>query len=405
MKPTVEMRLDKAHLAIMKNPSFCAWAGLLFIGKKQVVEADHEIKTAAVNAAGDVFYNRTFVEGMPSVSGVDVHMNFVVLHETGHKAMMHLTRGKELWKQSPQLANIAADHVVNNLIFESDPEEKFAKTVYEADGSNRFCRDPKYIHWSFKEVFNDLKKQMQQQGGGGGGKGQAMDTHDLSGGEDGQELTKEKTEAIEKAVENALRSGSYLASKMGGSANRLVGDLLEPKLDWRELMAEFIQEACQGDDNATWRRPMKRFIGEDMYFPSTITETIGEVAACIDVSGSVGGAEMNACISEVVELCRITRPTALRLIYWSCGVVREEVYTPDQYDQIHNLTHPVGGGGTEIVPVADYVRELENIQCAVILTDGYTSDGWGNWGDIATLWVMTTKNMIANCGKSLYLEV
>lgn len=402
-KVTVEDRISKAHLRIMRHPSFCAWSGILFVGKWNIVEADNVIKTAAVNAAGDVYYNRSFIQSLPYNGQVDVHANFVVLHEAGHKVLCHLTRNRGVWKTNPQLANIAADHVVNNLIHEVDPDEAFAKTMYDARGKNLFFRDAKYKHWSFVEVYKDLLREEQNNKGKSGQSGPGgtlVDSHDGSGGE----MTEEEVKTVEAGIESALRSGKYLASKMGGSTNRAISEMLEPKIDWRTLLSEFVQESCSGDDDATWRNPMRRFVGEDMYFPSFTSTSIGRVVGAIDVSGSVSDAEHNACVWELIGLCRMVRPSHLHLLYWSDGVTREEVYTPDQYDSIAVLTKPVGGGGTSIVPVAEHINKIADVACVVVLTDGYTSDGWGSWQH-NVLWAMTTKGTVANCGKSVYLEV
>lgn len=417
---TASERIERANLAIMKHPSFCAWAGLLFIGNWSIEPDAAKCPTAYVNARGDVKYGKDFIERQPKQGNTDPHVNYVVLHETGHKALMHLTRGIEYFKKNPMIANIAADHVVNNLIEESDPNGQFAKKPVDEQGNPFGACDTKYRGWSLKQVYEDLMKNAKTitikvkgkgkgQGGGqgepGDGSGEGgMDTHDISG-EGGGELTKEEQQAIEQAIDQALRNGSYLASKQGGNANRLVGSILEPKIDWKSHMAEFVQEACAGDDDATWRRPMRRFVGDDLYLPSMYSETIGKVVFTIDVSGSVGDEACNACISEGIALCRQVRPSKLVLVYWDVGIKKVEEYTPDQYDDIIRLTKPVGGGGTDVEPVAAEVVKWEDVQCVVNLTDGYLGGGWGDWKSLPVLWVLTTKGILADCGKSLYLDL
>jgi predicted metal-dependent peptidase len=396
---TVEQRIERAHLSIMKHPSFVAWSGLLFVGNWSVEDNPAKCPTAYVNAAGDVKYGREFVDGLPTEGSVDVYLNFVILHETGHKALLHLVRGKKLFEESQMLANIAADHVVNNMILESDPNGTFARMPRKPDGADLGCCDPKYKGWGLKQVYDDLKKGAKEGGKGAGG---AMDDHDPNG--EAGELSEAQTQQIEQAVENALRSGAYLAGKMGGTADRTLGALLEPKIDWREQTAEFVQEIFTGDDEATWRRPMRRFVGDDLYLPSYHQEAVGEMLFAVDVSGSVVNAAMTACLSEVVGACRVARPAKLHLWYWDCGIRRREEYLPEQYDDIVRLTRPTGGGGTDLEEVAKEANKMENLQCAVILTDGYISGGWRTW-NTSVLWVLTTRNMLADCGKSLYIDV
>lgn len=400
---SAEERIERARLQIMKHPGFCCWAGLLFVGSYRVEDDPAKCPTAYVDKKGNTVYGRAFVDSLPVVGSKDTHVNFLVLHETGHIALMHLIRGEKYFKENPQIANIAADHVVNLLIHETDPNEDFAAMILNPDGTIFGCRDVKYKGWSFKEVYNDILKDAKE--GGGTGKGKAMDAHDVFTDYDTPfEKVEEEMKQLQNEIEQALRTGSYLASKNGASGDRLVGDLREPEIDWKEHMAEFVTEVCQGEGDATWSRKVRRFIGNDEYFPGEIMEAIGEIVCCPDESGSVSQAEHNACISEVVNLCRTVRPSKLRIIYWSDGITREEVYTPEQYDDIMNLTKPCGGGGTVIEPVADYVATLKDVQAAIILTDGGIYGDWGNW-NVPTLWCMTRKHVTAPVGKSLYLNI
>lgn len=397
MAKTAEQRIEKAHLLIMKHPTFCAWSGLLFMGGWEVVNAmpPGVPNTAYVVADGKVTYSRSFIDGLVSEGGAEKEVNFVVLHENAHKALLHLIRGRPLFEANPQIASIAADHVVNNMIEEIDPEHKFAQMPKSVPG----WFDLKYRGWSMKEVYNDLLKNPPPQSA------QSMDGH-MPGFVEGEKDPSKRDELeqkMEQQVLDALRSGSYLAGKMGGKQSRSLLDLLEPKIDWRDALREFVSDTCMGDDEASWIRPHRRFVGVDVYLPTSISETIGEIVACIDTSGSIGHKEMTAMVSELVAIADTVHPAGIRLIYWSDGVESEEYYTPGEYDTIASKTKPVGGGGTTIAPVAERLKELENIQCAVILTDGYIYGAWGDW-PCPTLFAITT-DVVSPIGKTVHFEV
>lgn len=394
MARSAENRIEKSHLAIMKHPNFCAWSGLLFIGKWKV---DDSIPTACVNAAGDCTYGRTFIDKCMSVAGVDAEVNYTVLHENGHKALLHLIRGRKYFEANANAANIAADHVVNNMIEEIDPEHKFASPPKQI----KVCCDPKYKGMSLKEVYTDLMKNPPP------ADAKPMDTHDPSGFEEGEKDPAAKDQAmdaLDKEITDALRSGSYLAGKMGGKQSRTLADLLEPKIDWKDALREFVLDSCMGDDEASWVRPHRRFVGEDIYFPTSISEQMGELVAAIDTSGSIGHREMTAMISELLSIAKNVNPSGIRIIYWSDGVESEESYTPDQYDDIPRLTKPVGGGGTSVHQVATRLQELDNIQCCVVLTDGYIYGSWGGEWPCPTLWAITT-DVVSPIGKTVHFTV
>ena len=107
MALTSEQRVTKAHIAVMRSKEFCMFSGVLSVGKVIYTE---DIPTACTNGR-DVMYNPKFIDTLN-----DRELNFVVLHEALHKVFQHMILWKKLWKESPQLANIAADYVVNNTI-------------------------------------------------------------------------------------------------------------------------------------------------------------------------------------------------------------------------------------------------------------------------------------------------
>jgi predicted metal-dependent peptidase len=123
----------------------------------------------------------------------------------------------------------------------------------------------------------------------------------------------------------------------------------------------------------------------------------------IDTSGSVGQQEMTACLTEVVTMAKLCNPAKLYVVYWSDGIEREEVYLPEQYDSILTLTKPTGGGGTTVEECAVHAQKAD-IACAIILTDGYIYGPWGDWGDVPTLWCITTSKL-APFGKTVKLAI
>jgi predicted metal-dependent peptidase len=63
---------------------------------------------------------------------------------------------------------------------------------------------------------------------------------------------------------------------------------------------------CRAKDYSTWRRPSKRFLGQDIYMPSTVGESMGDLVVAIDTSGSIGSKELQVFLSEVVSVCSAT---------------------------------------------------------------------------------------------------
>ena len=61
---------------------------------------------------------------------------------------------------------------------------------------------------------------------------------------------------------------------MGSGGDRDLEALLEPQVDWREVLREFVQTTCTGSDYSTWRKPKRRLLGQGIYIPSTYSEQV-----------------------------------------------------------------------------------------------------------------------------------
>jgi predicted metal-dependent peptidase len=90
----------------------------------------------------------------------------------------------------------------------------------------------------------------------------------------------------------------------------------------------------------------------------------------IDVSGSIGSAELSAflgCIAEIVEQCK---PRSLHVLWWDTNAIHEDITDFDVEDTTQ--LHPSGGGGTDYDCAIDMIEELGlDPDCVVCCTDGY----------------------------------
>ena len=185
---------------------------------------------------------------------------------------------------------------------------------------------------------------------------------------------------MERDIDEAIRQGALAAGKMGQEVDRDIDELLKPQVDCRELLREFLQTTCAGKDFSTWKRPNRRYIAQGVYLPSGISETVGELVLAIDTSGSIGQRALTVFLSEVKSICDTVKPSKVRLLYWGHKVVSDESYSLDELGNLINSTKPIGGGGTDVECVVDYMRD-NNItpQATIVLTDGDLYGGWGVW--------------------------
>jgi len=381
-KLTVEQRVSKCVVGIMENPKYVALAGVLMIGDRSV---DDDVPTACTDGKNEQ-YGRAFCEKLN-----DAELRFLILHENYHKLYRHLITWQHLQKDNPELANMAMDYVIN-LKLVADNDDNFATMTGElAKG----CFDVKYKGWDTAKVFHDLKENPPPEG-------DSLDKHDWDSAKD---MTAEEANELAKEIDEAIRQGAMIAGKMGSGGDRELNELLQPQVDWKQVLREFITETCAGRDYSSWRKPNRRYISMGIYMPSGVSEKVEELVLAIDTSGSIGNRELSVFLSEVKAIAETVKPSAVRILYWDTEVCRAEKYEMHELDNIINSTKPEGGGGTTVECVPQYMTD-NNVspQACIVLTDGYLGGSWGQW-TCPTMWcVLDNKSAKPDVGKVVHVN-
>jgi predicted metal-dependent peptidase len=395
-KLTVEQLIQKDHVALMKDPKYCLYSGIIMIGRTEVKD---DVQTACTDGR-NTFYGRDYMAKLASSK-----RKGVILHENLHKAFRHTTVWRHLFKENPTMANMACDYVINLMIMDGDNN-----FVSLPDGA---LLDHKYKGLDAGTVYRMIKEEAKggtvhvKRVGDQEGKdvpvvevSNELDEHDW---ESAEGMTNEEKEALAKDVDQALRQGAILAGKMSANVPREIGELLQAKVDWREAMREFVTSFCMDKDESTWRRPSRRWIGQDVYMPSMIGESVGRIVIGIDMSGSIGDEEVGQFLGEVKKICETVKPEGIDLLYWDTRVCQHEKYEQDQLDNLISSTKPRGGGGTDPQCIVDYMGKKKiKAECAVILTDGYVCS-WGEGWACPTLWGITT-DQTSQIGKTVHID-
>jgi predicted metal-dependent peptidase len=398
-----ERKLKKVVIDLMRDPTFADMSGIFMLGSKSVLDG---IPTAATNGRDEVY-------GTAFVNKLDLkELAFVVVHEAYHKMLRHLTVWVKLYEEDPQLANMACDYVINLAIVKRDPNEKIV-AVPKVDGKAIALLDKRFDNMNSKQVYDILKQEKESRKGNGpgpsgdGGNGETLDHHDWEGA---RELTEKEREQLVKDVDQAIRQGQITAQKLhgkgGGNLDRELSELLDPKVDWRELLRDFVTNICSGRDMSSWRKPNRRFLATDVIMPSMVSERIGCIAIGSDTSGSIGPRDHQRNLSETGAVLDLVKPETVHMIYWDGKVAGHEVYNAATSDEFVNSTKPKGGGGTDPSCMEKYLRQHGiKPECIIMFTDGYVPN-WGNdWDGVPILWAICGGNkVIAPVGKTIHVE-
>ncbi len=386
---TPMQRVQRAHVELMGHPDTMAYAGVLMVGKYEVRD---DVPTACTNGI-DCKYGSKFIKDM-----TDSDLRGLIVHENLHKVYQHMFLWQHLYEEDGSTANKACDYVINLEIDSIDKRTGGFITLPKGG-----LLDHKYVGMDSQTVYNMLREDKDEDDDSGGeGDGGGFDEHDWQSGKD---MSQEDIEQVSKDINQAIRQGQLMAGKLGGNQSRELGSLIEPKIDWREQLREFVSSTAVGKDMSTWQRVNRRWLQHDMYMPSTITETVGRIVVAIDTSGSIGTAELSKFLSEVQGICLNAMPEKVDLLYWDTDVAAHEMYAQEQLGTLTSSTKPAGGGGTDVACVSKYLKDNQiKPECVIVLTDGYIYGDWGTW-NVPVLWTIVGGNkVVPPVGKTIYLD-
>lgn len=373
--PTV---VQRARTQLIINHAFFASIVL-----KRTIQEKPNIKTAQVNARGQISYNPEYLDKLTLQEVV-----FVLAHECMHWMMDNFTR---MGERSPKRWNKATDAVNNEILIESGVGTAPAGIV----------RFPGAQKMSAEEVYELLPEEDEGDDGDGGGGGEGGDP-----GSDMDHSSTPSSEAEQRACQAELRTelaqAAQAARQMGNmpaALQRMVDKVLQPETPWYERLERFMDE--QVKVNYSWGRPNRRFIGNGLYLPSVSGQGMGEMAIIRDTSASVTPNEQAAFSGHISSILETCQPTAIHVIDVSATVANVQTF------DVNDLPIPAGykgGGGTDMQKGFDYVdSNLPEVACCVLLTDGGTP--WPDQVHVPTIVATTNEHAPDHVGETIRITV
>lgn len=376
--PTANAKVVKARATmVMSQPFF----GALALRLK--VTEDNNVETLSCDGT-TIRYNAKFINDLPleQVRGV-------IAHTIMHPAFLHhLRRGNREAKKW----NKAGDYAINGIVTRAG----FALP-------SGYLIDPKYDGQTAEHIYTLLPDEPEGGGGGDdpGGCGGVCD-HPGSGGE-GKEPSEgeKKNEEIQWKI--AVAQAAYVAKQQGklpADMERLIEEMMEPIIPWREILRRFLTE--KANDDFSWRKGNRRFLSSGLYLPSRESEATGDIAVVVDTSGSIGAKELNEFGSEIQGIIEEVRPRKTIVIYCDARVNKVVEFGP--HDAV--VLEAVGGGGTDFRPPFEYLRDKGiEPKALVYLTDGYGSFPKESEVDFPTLWAINNDSVKSPIGETIFLQV
>jgi len=374
MNNAIEEKLTTARVGLLlKTPFFGNMAT-----RMKIINADDWCQTAATDGR-NFYYNTKFVEKLSTKK-----LEFLFAHEIGHCVFDHFGRAGS---RNRQLCNISQDYAINQIL----ADEKIGEVIDEVP----ICLDSQYRGLAWEEIYDklyekaekismeDLLDQL----------GEQLDDHineDGNQSKDGkdqdgdgkkskkpviskEEMQKIKDEIKEAMIQSAAAAG---AGKTPAAIQKLIKDLTEAKMNWREVLRMNIQSIIRNDYSFT--RPSRKGWGTGAILPGLVNDDTIDVAIAVDMSGSIGMDDAKTFFSEIKGIMDQYEDFSIKVWCFDTKVYNYAEFTQDNVEELLEY-EPMGGGGTDFEVNWDYMKEngIEPKKF-VMFTDGYP---WGSWGD------------------------
>ena len=347
-------------------------------------------RTSATDARA-LYYNPRWIEGLSAGQ-----VQFALAHEALHCALGHFARRGHRVRQRWDLA---CDFAINPVLVEQGlrpPPEALVLDLYAGMAAEEIypCIDDSLDQ-------ETLDQHLYDSDGGEGGQGSGEQPQQPSGGSGADKSSGARTpgsapaplgaaerERLAQQWQRHLAAAAQRAQeagKLGGGLARLVGQMLQPALPWRSLLAQYLSQMARHD--YSYARPSRR--EGEMIFPS-LRGAQAELCVALDVSGSVCSAELAQFVGEV-DAIRGALPA--RVTLFACDA-QLSPQAPWLFEPWQPLTLPhalVGGGGTAFAPVFEWVEREGRTPDALI----YFTDACGEFPaeppDYPVLWLVKGK--------------
>ncbi len=375
MRKEVLDRIITARVGLLlRHPFFGNMATRL-----KIVDADDWLMTAAVDGR-NLYFNTQFFNAMSNKE-----IEFVIAHEILHMVYDHLGRRED---RNPLLYNIAADYIVNNLLV----RDRIGTKPKIVD-----CyQDFKYEGWTSEEVYDELFKQAKKNGEEFVKQlGEMLDEHlDLEGDgdeDDDKEGNGKGRPKYSKAeldqIRDEIKEAMLAAAQSAGAGNvpagvqRLIKELTESKMNWRELLRQQIQSTIKND--FTFQRPNRKGWHTGAILPGQNFQDTIDIAVSLDMSGSIGNDQAADFLGEIKGIMEEYQDYRIKLWCFDTKVYNEQDFSADGGEDLMDYEIK-GGGGTDFMANWKYMKD-HDIQPKkfIMFTDGYAWDSWGDpdWCD------------------------
>ena len=366
----------------------------------KLVNADEWCSTAATDGR-NFYYNTRFIKMLKPKE-----VEFLFGHEVLHCVYDHFGRRGD---RNPQLWNIADDFCVNADLKKHHVGE-FITSVpclydHKYDGmSAEEVYDLLYEKADKIDISSLLDKMIDEHMDGDGDDGSG----DGDGDQEGKgrpRLSKEDRQQIRDEIKEAMLAAASAsdAGNIPAGVKRIIQDLTEPKMNWRELLRMQLESTIKSD--FTWMRASRKGWHMDAVMPGMKVDPMIDIAIALDASGSISEKMLKDFLGEVQGIMDSFPAYRIHVITFDTDAYNPAQYDSDNLDDICDY-EVSGGGGTDFDCIFKYLKDNEiEPKRLVVFTDGYPFGSWGDENYADTVWILHgTTSIVPPWGQFAYYD-
>lgn len=348
----------------------------------KLVNADEWCSTAATDGR-NFYYNTRFIKMLKPKE-----IEFLFGHEVLHCVYDHFGRRGD---RDHQLWNIANDYCVNGDLRKHKIGEFITSVpcLYESkfDGmSSEEVYDKLYENAEKINISQLIDKMLDEHLGSGDSEGNG--DGEEGNGKGRPQLSEEERQAIRDEFKEAVLSAAQTCSAgdLPAGIKRMLQDLTEPVMNWRELLRMQLESTIKSD--YSWARVSRKGWGMDAIMPGMKTTDAIDIAVAIDTSGSISTEQARDFLSEIQGIMEAFDNYRIHVFTFDTQTYNPQQYNSENLEDIAEY-EIMGGGGTDFDAIFKYLKDAEiEPKRLVVFTDGYPYGSWGDPNYCDTVWII-----------------
>jgi len=341
-------RISAVRMELLEHHPF--WGHLLL--SAELVAAPELPAIAATDCTQRIWYNPTRTSALSHRE-----LGFVMAHEIGHMAYQSHARVRG---RHARLWNCATDFAINRIVAQIHDPSRPGERLYAPPAGVLLDRRFDGMHAEVIYAYLEREAKLRQiarsaldqaeaedldsEGDHNGG----IDVH-VSAQPDAQQ-TEKRAERLKDAVNHWRRQGRR--GDMPGDIERSFAPRSPPTPAWLRTLRALLEQTTLRDELDPLRLS-RRWCAHDLIRPGLGGDRLPSLVVALDTSGSMTPDVIRQACAEIKAVTEL----AERATVIVADAAVREVIELDDLDRWLERGHVQGGGGTNHVPVFDYIRE------------------------------------------------